>query len=296
MTQSTGNWGRWGAEDERGALNLITSEAVRDAAHACRTGKVYPLSIPIQRTGIPNFDYRGIPQRLTLTNRDDEHLSRTNGGVPGLGANEDMFIFAAHTATHIDALGHVYSDNKLYNGFANDEVSPYEGAPHCGIDKIGAVAGRGVLIDVATAKGVAALDPGYVVTRDDLATALAAQDTELRSGDLVLIRTGWMEAFRAGGKDLLPQPGIGIDAAHFLVEHDVAVVGSDNSAVEAMPFDQDTYLGVHVVLLVQHGVHLVENLDLAALAADKCYEFLLNIGPLNVTGATGSPITPIAIG
>ena len=296
MSETGSNWGRWGAEDERGALNLITPETVREAAHACRTGKVYPLSIPIQRTGIPNFEYRGTPQRLTLTNRDDEHLSRENGGVPGLGANEDMFIFAAHTATHIDALGHVYSDNKLYNGFPHDEVSPYDGAPHCGIDKIGAVAGRGVLLDVATALGVSALEPGHIISREELTQTIAAQESELKPGDLVLIRTGWMEAFMAGGEDLLPQPGIGIDPARFLVENDVAIIGADNSAVEAMPFDQDTYLGVHIVTLVQHGVHLVENLDLSDLAADRCYEFLLNIGPLKVTGATGSPITPVAIG
>jgi kynurenine formamidase len=296
MSQSKGNWGRWGAEDERGALNLITPEMVRDAAQACRTGTVYPLSIPIQRTGIPNFEYRGIPQRLTLVNRDDEHLSRTNGGVPGLGSNEDMLMFAAHTGTHMDALGHVYSDNKLYNGFPNDEVAPYEGAARCGIDKIGAVVGRGVLIDVATAKGVSDLEPGYIITRDDLVEALTAQNTELSPGDLVLIRTGWMEAYMAGNRDLVPQPGIGIDAAKFLLENDVSVIGADNAAVEAMPFDQDTYLGVHVVTLVEHGVHLVENLNLETLAADGCYEFLLNIGPLNVTGGTGSPVTPIAIG
>lgn len=296
MSQSKGNWGRWGADDERGALNLITDEIVLEAAKACRTGKVYPLSIPIQRTGIPHFDYRGTPQRLTLTNRDDEQLSRANGGVPGLGANEDMFIFPAHTATHIDALGHVYSDDKLYNGFPNDEVSPYSGAPHCSIDKIGAIAGRGVLVDVPAAFGRDELEPGHVITRDDLVKTLAAQEIELRVGDLVLIRTGWMEGFMAGNRDLLPQPGIGIDAARFLCENDVALIGSDNSAVEAMPFDEDVYMGVHVITLVEHGVHLVENLNLEHLAADKVYEFLLNIGPLQVTGGTGSPITPIAIG
>jgi kynurenine formamidase len=231
-----------------------------------------------------------------LTNRDDEHLSAANGGAPGVGANEDVFIFAAHTATHLDALGHVYADNRLYNGFPHDEVTPYDGAPHCGIDKIGAVAGRGILIDVAGFHGVSELAPGYVITEADLTDALAHQGTVLKPGDLVLIRTGWMEAFMAGAAALTPQPGIGIEAAHFLVGQDVALVGADNGAVEAMPFDQGLYLGVHILMLVQHGVHLLENLSLSELAADNCYEFLLNIGPLNVTGATGSPVTPIAIG
>lgn len=289
-------WGRWGADDERGALNLLTPEVVSRATRAARTGKVYPLALPIQRTGIPHFDYRGTPQRLTLTNHDDEQMSRDNGGAPGVGANEDVLVMAAHTATHMDALGHIYADHKLYNGFPHDSVSPYSGAPHCGIDKVGAVVGRGVLLDVAAAKGVAELGPGYVITPGDLKTTLTAQGSTLEPGDLVLIRTGWLESFLTGGKDLLPQPGIGLDAAEFLAEQDVALVGADNGAVEAMPFDKDVYLGAHIVLLVRNGIHLVEHLVLADLATDGCHEFLLVIAPLNVTGATGSPVTPVAIG
>jgi kynurenine formamidase len=294
---TVGNWGRWGAQDERGALNLITPERVREAAQGVRTGKVYPLGLPIQRSGIPLADYRGTPQRLTLTNHDDEYLAQAYGGAPGTGFNEDVFVFAAHTSTHMDALGHVYAHGRLYNGFAGDAVSPYSGAPHCGIDKVGAVAGRGVLIDVAAAKGVALLEPGYVITPEDLTTALDRQGLDLRPGDLVLIRTGWIEAFlRDPALDTSTMAGIGLAAARYLAAQDVAVVGADNVAVEAMPFDEGTFLGVHVVLLVEHGIHLVENLHLGELAADGCHEFLLALAPLRVTGATGSPLTPFAIG
>lgn len=295
MTEKPGNWGRWGDDDERGALNLITPEIVCQAARACRTGKVYALSIPIQRSGMPNFDYRGIPQRLTLTNKDDEHMAHANGAPEGTGVCEDILVFATHTATHMDALGHIYAENTTYNGFSND-FSPYDGATRLGIDKVGAVAGRGVLIDVAKAKGVDALEPGYVITAEDLSEALAAEGTQLQPGDLVLVRTGWLQAYLGAGAELLQQPGLGIEAAEFLASQDVAVVGADNSAIEAIPPDRGLYLPVHVALLVKYGIHLLEHLDLAELSADSCYEFLLNLGPLKVTGASGSPITPIAIG
>lgn len=296
MSTRRSNWGRWGAADERGALNLLTPERVLAALRLPRTGKTYGLSIPIQRTGVPNLEYRGTPQRLTLTNHSDEAMARANGGAPGVGANEDQLILPSHTSTHMDALCHVYADGKIYNGFPADEMTPYAGAARCAIDQVGGIAGRGVLIDVAAAQGVDLLPPGYVITAADLRAALDVQGVELHTGDLVLIRTGWLEDFLEHQGDLMPQPGLGLDAATFLAEHDVALVGSDNAAVESIPFDQDVYLGGHIVLLVENGIHLVENLHLRELAADRCYEFLLTIGALRITGATASPVTPVAIG
>ncbi|MCY4668458.1 MAG: cyclase family protein [Rhodococcus sp.] len=290
------NWGRWGESDELGALNLLTPERVLAALSLPKTGKTYSLSIPIQRSGVPNLDYRGIPQRLTLTNHEDEAIARANGGAPGVGANEDQLIMPSHTSTHMDALCHVYADNKIYNGYSADQVTPYSGAAKCSIDKVGGIAGRGVLIDVAASKGIDLLDPGYVITADDLQKALDGQGVELHSGDLVLIRTGWLEDYMANQGEMMPQPGIGLEAATFLAEKDVALVGSDNAAIEPIPFDQHVYLGGHIVLLVEHGIHLVENMNLAELAADQCYEFLLTIGALKITGGTASPVTPVAIG
>lgn len=291
-------WGRWGPDDERGALNLLTPQGVQDAAAAVKTGKAYALGIPVQRSGSPNFDFpRGIPQRLTLANHADEHqLSGSFGAPEGRGANEDMLIFASHTATHLDALCHIYDNREIYNGFAHDGMTPFGGAPRCGIEKVGAIAGRGVLIDVAEAHGVAALEPGYIITDADFRSALEKQGTALRAGDLVLVRTGWMEKFVAGEAELWQQPGIGSAAARFLVEADIALVGADNSAVESIPFEEDDYLRCHTELLVRRGIYLLEQLNLAELASDQCYEFLLTIGALKITGATASPVNPIAIG
>jgi kynurenine formamidase len=291
------NWGRWGEEDERGAINLLTPETVLAATQACRTGRIYTLGLPIQRAGVPNVDYRGIPQRLTLLNHGDEHMFEAYGGTPGTGINEDMLVMASHTVTHMDALCHIYNEGVIYNGFQHDDMKAYSGAERCGIEKAGGVVARGVLVDVAAHKGVDWLEPGYVVTLDDVTGALEAQGTEIRPGDAVLVRTGWVEWFFANGAEMsLEQPGIGLDVARYLADRDPVVVGADNSAVEAQPFDRGEFLGAHVELLVRRGIYLIEHLRLAELSADRRYEFLFMVSPLLVTGATASPVSPVAVG
>lgn len=291
-----GNWGRWGEEDERGALNLITPESVLAALRVPSSGKLYTLGLPIQRSGVPNVDYRGIPARLTMVNHEDESMFEPFGGTPGTGTNEDVLMMASHTVTHMDALCHIYNEGAIYNGFPHDEVSPYGGAKRCGIEKAGGVLARGVLIDVAGQKGVEWLEPGYVITVEDLEAALEAQGTELRAGDAVIIRTGWLEWFFAKEEMSLVQPGIGLDVSNYLAERDPVVVCADNTAVEAQPFDREEFLGCHVELLVRRGIHLIEHVKTAELAADGCHEFLFAVSPLLVTGATASPVSPIAIG
>jgi kynurenine formamidase len=290
------NWGRWGEHDERGALNLLTAETTLAALSAAKTGRVYQLGLPIQRSDIPLVDYRGTPQRLTLLNHSDEHMFEPYGGTPGVGCHEDVLVLASHTSTHMDALCHVYADGRVYNGFSNDEMAVYGGAAKDGIEKAGPIVTRGVLIDVAGSKRVDWLDEGYVITPDDLTRALEAQGLELRPGDAAVIRTGWMDWFFANGRIMsLAQPGIGLDAARMLAAQDVVAVGADNTAVESQPFDQGAFLGAHAILLQQHGIYLIEHLDLSELVRDGVYEFLFCALPLRVTGATASPVNPIAI-
>ena len=291
------NWGRWGADDERGALNLIGSESVVQAAHAVRTGKVYGLALPIGQGG-PLFPYRGAPQRLTLTSKTDEAMFSSYGAAPGVGSNEDVLILASHVLTHMDALGHVFSDGTTYNGHDADFTS-LSGAGHCGIEKTASFAGRAVLLDVAGHQEESWLAPGHVIDSDQLEACRAAQGVDIRSGDVLLIRTGWLEYFASlepGADPGFSQPGLGLGAVAFVADNDVAVVGADNAAIECTPFDQDVFLGVHLALLTKLGVTLIEHLVLAEMAADRCYESLFCAGALPVTGATGSPLNPIAIG
>jgi kynurenine formamidase len=292
----TDNWGRWGADDELGAANLLTPEVVLEALRSCRTGRVYALGSPIQRDGIPKVAYRPDPMRLTLINQTDEKALEAFGATGGIGSVEDVLSFGSHAVTHIDALSHIYAEDKIYNGFSKDEATTLGGAGRCGIEKAGPMITRGLLVDVAGHQGVACLEPGHVVSAAELEAAMAAQGTRLRPGDAVLVRTGWFEAFRAADGDVAPQqPGIGIDVARLLAAADVALVGADNTAVEAMPFDNGDFVTVHIELLVRRGIHLLEHLRLEELAADGCHEFLFAVAPLPLVGATASPVNPIAV-
>jgi kynurenine formamidase len=296
----TGNWGRWGDTDERGALNMLTPEVVLRATQACRTGKVYNLGLPVQRAGVPVFDYRGAPQRLTLSSQTDEAGFAMYGAPSGLGANEDVLVIAAHNGTHVDALCHVYSDGQMYNGYSKDSFSSQGGAGHCGIEKTGGFAAHAVLADVAGHMGVECLEPGYRISGAEIEACLAAQGSSVQPGDALLVRTGWLDLFSrlaaAGEPAPFAQPGLSLSCVDFIRDNELAAVGADNAAIECIPFDDDRFLAVHIEVLVKLGVPLVEHLQLSSMAADKCYSALFVVAPMLVTGGTGSPVNPIAIG
>jgi kynurenine formamidase len=291
------NWGRWGAGDERGALNLITPEMLRRAAASIRTGRTYPLGIPIQADGVPIFDYRGKPMRLTLQDSTDAGIYEAYGCSPGTGANEDVMIFASHTTSHMDALIHVYEDGYHYNGVPASAMQAQAGATKLGIEKVAGFAARAVLLDMPRYFGDGDwVEPGRKIGADDLAGACASQGVEVLAGDVVLVRTGYLQMWYADNGVFGPgQPGIGLDAASWLAARDIVAVGSDNAAVEVMPFDGNDFLAVHKLLLVRLGIYLLEFLDLSQPARDEAWEGLLTVAPLKVTGATGSPINPIFV-
>ena len=223
-TTRTNNWGRWGDDDERGALNLLTPEVVKAAAASITTGKVYSLGIPIQGQGVPLMDYRGTPMRLTLQDSTDDGIYEQYGCHTGTGAHEDVLVMASHTTSHMDALVHVYGDYKHYNGVEHDTMHALGGAQKLGIDKVGGFAARAVLLDMVAYFG----DEKYVtlgrnITAADLQGAAAKQGTEVRAGDVVLVRTGylqfWFENNAAGSPPPFEQAGIGGDAARWLAVH-----------------------------------------------------------------------------
>lgn len=298
-TNKAGNWGRWGADDERGALNLLTDEAVLAATRACRTGKVYSLGLPVQRAGAPVLDYRGAPHRLTLTSQTDAQMYEAYNAPTGLGANEDVLIVPTHSGTHIDALAHVFADNQMYNGFSSDTFASHTGAARCGIEKLGGFAGRAMLLDIAAQHGCDWLEPGYPVTGDELEACRSAHGIQLRSGDILLIRTGWLDYYASVNGDpqaLYSQPGLDLSTADFIQDQHIAAIGADNSAVEVIPFAEGRFLALHTEMLVKRGVTFIEHLQLGEIAADRCHESLFVAAPLLITGASGSPLNPIAIG
>jgi kynurenine formamidase len=303
MTRSNraghGTHARWGEDDEHGALNLLTPDKVLAATRLCQTGKVYPLAVPIRRDGLV-LAHRGAPQRFSLLNHTDEKMYEPWGAAPGVGANEDVLLLPSHGHTHMDALCHVYANGAIYNGFSTDTFTTNAGAARCGIEKTQAFAGRAVLLDLPRHLGVDWLSPGHVVTPEELESCRAAQGSILGSGDVLLIRTGWLDlcvASEANAQELPhDQPGVGLAAAEWVAGHDIAAIGADNAAVEVMPFDRGVFLGVHIELLVKRGITFVEHLALTQMAHDGCHEGLFVVGALPVVGASGSPVNPIVIG
>lgn len=297
-TKTKSNWGRWGDKDELGALNLMTPETVQRAAQSVSTGKVYSLGIPIQSQGVPLMDYRGTPMRLTLQNESDEGMYDAYGCAAGTGAHEDILVFASHTTSHMDALCHVYSESHHYNGISPSTMKTHTGAQQLGIEKVKAICGRAVLFDMVKHFGDERwVELGRKITDEDLAGCAEAQGVSLQPGDIALIRTGYLDMWFDKAPDVpFEQAGIGVDAANWLCDHDVVAVGADNAAVEVIPFDDNDFLGVHKVLLVQAGVYMLEFLNFAEMAADECYEGFMTVSPLKITGATGCPINPVVVG
>ncbi len=294
------NWGRWGAEDERGSLNLLTPEVVKAATASITTGRVYSLGIPIQGHGVPLMDYRGTPMRLTLQDSTDDGIYEMYGCHTGTGAHEDVLVMASHTTSHMDALVHVYGDYKHYNGVGHDVMHALGGAQKLGIDKVGGFAARAVLLDMVSYFDEGEWVPlGRNITSNDLKSAATKEGVDVRAGDVVLVRTGylqfWWDNLAKGGQQPFEQAGIGADAANWLAESDIVAVGCDNAAVEVIPFDDNDFLIVHKILLVNAGIYMLEFLNLIEPATDGAYEGIITVAPLKVTGATGSPINPIFI-
>ncbi|MCU1395920.1 MAG: putative cyclase [Ilumatobacteraceae bacterium] len=296
------NWGRWGDDDQRGTLNLITPEAVKASALRRRTGKVYSLAIQLSQASVPAVHDRPLIERYTLSSFADI------GRVPpffeigeGVGANEDVIVMPSHVGTHMDALSHVASEHTMYNDTPVGTFTPRGGAARLGIENTGSFAGPAKLLDVAghVESTTGAPMPMSTSIGGELLQACAdAQGTTIDQGDILLVRTGWIEHRNAHlpPEQAWMQAGLGVDSVEFIKDHGISAVGSDNSAIEPIPFDQNKFLIVHIELLQQLGVTLIEHLWLKDLADDQCYDILLAVGGLLVTGATGSPVNPIAIG
>ena len=213
----------------------------------------------------------------------------------GACASVDVFFCSGHTGTHIDAICHISKDMQLYNGVDATKVqNKINGFSEYGIETVAPICRRGVLIDVARHFDKEILEPGRAIGRDDLLKASASQGTKIKSGDVVLIRTGHMQIWP--NKEFYTQrggvPGINLDAARWLSDQGIAMVGSDNFGVEVMP---NPSIPVHCHMLVDHGIHLIEILMLEELSQTRTYEFLFVCLPLKLRGGTGSPVRPVAI-
>ncbi len=286
------SWNRWGETDERGALNHIAAEQVRDAAALVQSGQVLSLAQPLSpRTPVPQHR-AGVQHFMGRDGGDYAAGARKPGGFQFA---EDTVVMPLHIGTHIDALCHAWYDDALYNGFPGNGTRSTTGANHCGIDKMGAIVGRGVLLDVVAVRG-GPLDNGQTIGRDDLLRAVDLAGVEPGQGDIVLIRTGWAERQAlVAPVSFDAEPGLDLEAGLWLAERSIALLGADNFAIEVIPFPRGTVFPVHQRLIRDYGIPLLEGLVLHDLAATGRNQFMFAASPLPVVGGTGSPISPMAI-
>jgi len=282
------NWGRWGPDDQLGALNLVTPEVTAAGTATVRSGRTVSCARPLNTE--PGLD-NPVPVA--------HHMIGTT--TEGWGA--DYFAIAPHgfATSHIDALCHIFHDGKLFNGFDTGTVTAH-GATRLGIHHLrNGIVTRGVLLDVPAVRGVDALEPGEPIFPEDLDAAEERAGLRVRAGDALLIRTGRWAWRAANGPWDFASRAAGLDAAclPWLGSRDVATLGSDGGS-DVLPSRVDGVgMRIHEIAIVAMGLHLMDNLDLDALAPACAEEgrwaFLFVVAPLVLRRGTASPVNPIAV-
>jgi kynurenine formamidase len=267
----------------------MSPKTVLRASRLIRTGQVYELGHELSASmaffGTRKFDLT--TKRTVL-----------NPGANRRGSNEEtIYGEMGQIGTQFDAFSHQTIGDSLYNCFKLDDIATRNGFTKLGVENVGLLMTRAVLIDVAAAKGVPILPHDYEITPGDLQSALKRQNVALEPGDAVLIHTGWSRHWGRDNEQYgRSSPGIGVAAAEWLTRQDLMLVGADNPSVEISPNpDPKLNLPVHQIMLVVNGIHLLENLKLEQMAADRVYESAFILQPLKMQGATGSTVAPVAI-
>lgn len=290
--RSLSNWGRWGPDDQLGALNYITPQKRVAAAALVREGFVVSTSLPLPTVPGPE-NPRPANHFMLMTGESGDRL-----------ASADYIGLAYHgmTTSHIDALCHVFYEGKMYNGFPSSEVRPdgaYKNAIHATRDRL---VSRGVMLDIPPLRGKEWLEPGEPIYIEDLEGAEQRQGVRVGEGDILLVRTGRYKRVRAEGSDGWQTRGLaGIHASvlPWLHERRVAVLGSDGVSDVTPSGFESMRMPIHTVAIVAMGIHLLDNQDLEPLA-QACaergrYEFMFVVAPLYLERGTGSPANCLAL-
>jgi kynurenine formamidase len=255
--------------------------------------RVFDLGRPMF-SGMPQSPNH--PRFLHSVTRRHGDVVREDGG----SAANDLLVTGTHVGTHIDALAHVSHQGLLHGGA--EAAAAMQGGRFMdhGVHTIAPIVGRGVLLDVPATLGTDCCPAGYEITAGDLAATVNRQGTLVGAGDVVLVRSGWGRLFDEGAESYLGfstgVPGVGEEGARWLAECGVLAAGADTVAFERLaPGEGHALLPAHRVLLVEYGVYIVEALNLEELARACQHEFTIMIAPLNLVGATGSPVRPLAV-
>jgi kynurenine formamidase len=281
-----------GASD--GALAALDPDRVRVAGGLIRDGRVWDLSVELDPAGLPPVDarYGRAFERIDLVSPDGYRRAFDSGES---GFHLDAVSGSVHQGTHIDGLAHIVHRGRIFGAVQESDARDAHGWRVHGAETIAPIVGRAVLIDLVAARGGEALPGSHEISPDELADATRHQGVDIRAGDVVLVRTGKMAQLREDREHFLErQPGIGVAAAEWLADQGMAVYGSDTAGTEPQPM-RDWERTVHVALLTERGIHLLEWLDLDGLAGSGRHECFFVAAPLRFRGASGAWLRPVAI-
>jgi kynurenine formamidase len=229
------------------------------------------------------------PYQYSLSKAHGEFVRET-----GSSSAAEAIALGGHVGTHIDALSHFSMCGKFFGGASVEANQSYGGGmTEYGVETIRPILSRGVLLDVAGYIEKDVLPADFVIDAELLERVAASQGAEIREGDIALVRTGWAVYWSDAGRYInqLKNPGVNLEGAQWLSEKGVFAAGSDTVAFEHLPSET---MPVHVHLLVEQGIHIIEALNLETLAENERYEFAFIAAPLKLTGGTGAPIRPLA--
>jgi len=281
---------RYGADDRIGAANNLSTDIVLDAARLITTGKVYSLGVETAEDS---------PAYGTRTFTIDIIASGTNVpvGTDVVTSNDERVTTSFGIGSQIDGLGHLGIGNQYYNGLTSEQIVADGGLAQLGTHTIPPIVTRGVLLDMTRHFGVDMVSEGTAFNRAQIEAAASAQGLQIRSGDVVLFHTGWMQLLGADNQRFISvQPGIGVEGAEYLANLGVVAIGADTPALEVIPFeDPQRVFAVHQTLLAKQGVYILENMNTAELAADGVQEFMFVLGQPKFKGAVQTVVNPIAI-
>lgn len=297
--EQTRNWGRWGADDDRGALALLTDEHRVAAAALVRTGATVSLAHDLSIEATVETPTPAQHQMLACGH------NRSMAGPPGYEASRDSLGFEVHGmgVSHLDALCHMFVRGQMFNGLSSDLVTDDGAERNTILSAAGGIVGRGVLLDVPAARGEAFVTPERPITAEDLDAAEARQGSPVGAGDLLVVSTGRDARRTTNGGELDPFVSLGgmhPNCLPWLRVRDVALLGSDGIS-DPMPASPiaDWPFPIHQVAITGIGLMLVDNLRLdelaAACAIHERWAFLLSVAPLRIPGGTGCPVNPIAV-
>ncbi len=310
LAERCSNWGRWGPEDELGTLNHIRPDDVVAASGLVRSGRVFSLAIPLDEHGPQTGGFgRFNPIHLMIRDGNAAATGTTvrdfyGGQDRWIRGTDDLLILPLQSGTQWDSLAHIVFENRIYNGYDATSVGSKGAIRNDIANARDRVVGRGVLLDLPRYHGRPWLEPGEPIHVEDLEGCARSQGVTVGRGDIVLIRTGQMAQCRAaGGWGAYAggaAPGLALDTAPWIFDHELAAVACDTWGLEVLPNQTaDVFQPLHIVLIVHMGLLVGEIFDLDPLAedcaADGRYEFLLTAAPLPITGGVGSPVNPVAI-